>query len=122
VIGTVVADIRGEEYVCYDKLTQVYWAVKDTRTNAVDHLVNAEIIKVVSRDDLESDDLFVLCQISFTLRVTVTQATVHSEHVCAVDSHSQVGDAQSSCTGCLHAHSCLTRALLRARYGRTCRA
>jgi hypothetical protein len=112
VIGTVVADIRGEEYVCYDKLTQVYWAVKDTRTNAVDHLVNAEIIKVVSRDDLESDNLFVLCQISFTLRVTVTQVTVHSEHVRAVDSHSQAGDAQSSCTGCRHTHSYLTRALL----------
>ena len=51
---------------------QIYWVVPDARTNAPDHLVNAEIIEVVSRDDLESDNVFVLCQISLALQEPVS--------------------------------------------------
>jgi hypothetical protein len=46
---------------------EVYRVVPDARTNAPDHLIDAEIVEVVSRDDLESDDVFVLCQISLAL-------------------------------------------------------
>jgi hypothetical protein len=45
---------------------EVYGVVPDARTNAPDHLVNTDIVKVVSRDDVESD-IFVLDQICLVL-------------------------------------------------------
>jgi hypothetical protein len=45
---------------------KVYGVVRDARTNAPDHLVNTDVVNVVSRDDAESD-IFVLYQISLVL-------------------------------------------------------
>jgi hypothetical protein len=45
---------------------KVYGVVRDARTNAPNHLVNTDIINVVSRDDAEPD-VFVLYQISLVL-------------------------------------------------------
>lgn len=49
---------------------EVYGVVRDARTNAPDHLVNTNVVNVVSRDDVESD-VFVLDQISLVLHITV---------------------------------------------------
>jgi hypothetical protein len=48
---------------------EVYGVIRDARTNAPDHLVNTDIVNVVSRDDVESD-IFVLYQISLVLCMT----------------------------------------------------
>ena len=45
---------------------EVYGVVRDARTNALDHLVNTDVVNVVSRDDAESD-IFVLDQIRLLL-------------------------------------------------------
>jgi hypothetical protein len=49
-------------------LPQVNRAVLDARTDAPDHVVDAEIIKIIGRDELESDHVFVLRQIGLVLR------------------------------------------------------
>lgn len=51
-------------------MPQVHRAVLDARTNAPDHLVDAEIVKIIGRDDFESDYVFVLYQIGLALRST----------------------------------------------------
>jgi hypothetical protein len=47
---------------------EVYGVVRDARANAPDHLVDTDLVNVVSRDDTESD-IFVLYQISLVLRI-----------------------------------------------------
>src|SRR5882672_12096617 len=49
-------------------LPEVNRAVLDACTDAPDHLVDAEIVKIIGRDDFESDYVFVLCQIGLALR------------------------------------------------------
>lgn len=48
---------------------EVYGVIRDARTNAPDHLVNTDIVDVISRDDVKSN-IFVLHQISFVLCTT----------------------------------------------------
>ena len=70
-VCTVAAN-RGlppKRWVCDTGLPEVYRAVPHARPNAPNHLVDADFVDIVCRDNLESDDLFILCEVGFTLRV-----------------------------------------------------
>jgi len=91
---------------------QVYCVVPDALTNVSNHLVNAEIVEVVGRDDLEPDD-------SSSVR---SASLCRGMRVCSkLEKERRCRDARSSCTGCRRARSYLTRGLLGTRRGR-CRA
>jgi hypothetical protein len=60
--GSSVGRTSGKQYS-----PQAYWVIPDRCTNGPDHHVNAELVEVVGRNDLESD-VFVLCPISIALR------------------------------------------------------
>ena len=46
---------------------EVYWAVPDTLANAPNHLIYANIIEVIRRDDLEADNFVVYSHIDLAL-------------------------------------------------------
>lgn len=63
---------------------EVYGVVRDARTNAPDHLVNTDIVNVVSRDDVESD-IFVLYQINLILCINRNPV-----NTCSVKTYAQL--------------------------------
>lgn len=46
---------------------QIYWAVPDTLANAPNHLIYANIVEVIRRDDLEADNFVVYGHIVLAL-------------------------------------------------------
>ena len=46
---------------------EVYWAVPNTLANAPNHLIYANIIEVIRRDDLKADNFVVYSHIGLTL-------------------------------------------------------
>ena len=46
---------------------EVYWTVPDTLANAPNHLIYANIVEVIRRDDLEADNFVVYSHIGIAL-------------------------------------------------------
>ena len=46
---------------------EVYWTVPDTLANAPNHLIYANIVEVIRRDDLEADNFVVYSHIGLAL-------------------------------------------------------
>ena len=59
-------NVRNEEKLLMFS-PEVYWAVPDTLANASNHLINANIVEVIRRDDLKADNFVVYSHIGLTL-------------------------------------------------------
>lgn len=60
----VTCSRNGENHRCSPK---VYWFVPDMVADALDHFIDTDIVDIVRRDDLETDNLFVRNHIGLTL-------------------------------------------------------
>ena len=67
--GAVIS-VCNKDKVYHRSSPKVYWAISDALANAPDHLIDADIVDVICRDDFEADNLFVCSHIGLVLFIT----------------------------------------------------